>query len=385
MLQDHVATLLVIAQAIAGAAGAVPDGEREALAGAKATRLAADRERFFEAIACAGEEDFTRTFLKASRGLIRERGKRGWYDLDGFGVREKDLRYYLDWFQPGRTEDVPVPALDLDRPDHPLRAIEGYARELAERGIDFVAVPVPNRLEIYADRLPGITLPEPYCGITPDYTRLLLALTDAGIEVVDLRPGFLAAREEVGPETDARLFMDTDHHWTPRGAALAAQLVAERLRAFGWYEPGPDREGEAFRIERKLGTIEKRVEREGPKRDLPLEERWELLSESMWLRPVLALPEGGAAQVRDREGPILLVGDSFASAHSEEHSDFASHLYAEVGRHLDVIQNPGGGMSVWKVVRRREDQLSGKRVVVWLFTARALTEPWSDRSPLFDD
>ena len=57
-------------------------------------------------------------------------------------------------------------------------------------------------------------------------------------------------------------------------------------------------------------------------------------------------------------------------------SDVVSLLYALTGRRFDaIIQIGSPPVQVWKNVARRRDALAGKRVVLWIFSARTLGHP----------
>jgi len=55
-----------------------------------------------------------------------------------------------------------------------------------------------------------------------------------GIALLDLLPGFRRVTE-----SGATLYLPSDHHWNPRGHALAASLILADLRARGWLARSP--------------------------------------------------------------------------------------------------------------------------------------------------
>jgi hypothetical protein len=104
-----------------------------------------------------------------------------------------------------------------------LPAIKTVATWLKTRGIDLIVVPVPKMTEVYADRI----VPEapPDMIVAPQSRRLLLELLKADVELVDLLPAFLEARRSK-PQP---LYRPADPHWGPRGMAIAAKEIGERL------------------------------------------------------------------------------------------------------------------------------------------------------------
>ncbi|MAM62969.1 hypothetical protein [Maritimibacter sp. UBA3975] len=95
--------------------------------------------------------------------------------------------------------------------------IEVVARELAEQDTQLVLVPIPAKADIYRDEAPdgaGAAMAE-------QYARFRTALADRDIASVDTRPALVTGR------SDAPMYLTTDTHWTPRGAAQVADRVAE--------------------------------------------------------------------------------------------------------------------------------------------------------------
>jgi alginate O-acetyltransferase complex protein AlgJ len=107
-----------------------------------------------------------------------------------------------------------------------LPAMKTVAAWLRTRGIDLIVVPVPKMTEVYADRI-GLGAP-PGMVVAPQSRRLLLELLKADVEVVDLLPAFLEARGS-SPEP---LYRPVDPHWGPRGMAMAAKEIGERLKRY---------------------------------------------------------------------------------------------------------------------------------------------------------
>lgn len=358
----------------------------------KPLRLAQDRAELQQSLERLRATDTSAELLDAIDTLLQEDASPGWLRLDGWALRRKDLESYVDWFRADAEREGRSRALDVEAEDHPIGFIRYYAQALEEEGVDLLVVPLPMRVQVYPDRIPGVHVEEPFHGAGAQYTELLLALSRAGIEVVDLLPVLADARESDAEDTDRRVFLDYDHHWTPRGVALAAQRIADRVRCFPWFVQGPDREGEDFRIEIRRGSPQPASETKDEARRRPWQPR-EARDEQVWFRSVCPLgdSEEGATDDAERDGSnlthgsILLIGDSFVGTHTQHDSDLASHLYARLGYHVDSIYNPGGGMRVWKTVARRGDRLLAQKLIIWVFSARALAAPPPPRVPLFDE
>lgn len=88
---------------------------------------------------------------------------------------------------------------------------------LAETGTRLVIVPVPAKADIYRDKAPGIT----GALMERQYRRFRLALADRDIPSIDTRPALTGGRDK------EPVYLTTDTHWTPAGAARVAQRVAQ--------------------------------------------------------------------------------------------------------------------------------------------------------------
>jgi len=327
-------------------------------------RLEADvavAEATIERIEAAGLED---KILRAVEAIRDGLDKNGWVELSDWAYDKASTLPFLQISRPlGKKSDVPF-GLDFEREGHPVALLATYARLFAEHGIDLLVVPVPHRLQVYGDAVLETGRQEHFAGACAVHSKMLIELAKRGVEVVNLLPAFLEARY-VDPEgTDETLFFRQDPHWTPRGLALAADEIAERVRAFEWFEPGPAREGQDFHV-----VVEKGVHRFGdPAKD------WRE-PPTVWLQRVLDAG-GQPARTTSRESPILLLGDSFAGYYDVDSADLERQLYARLGQKIDVIKSEGfGGSTIWQALQRRGDRMAGKKLAVWVFVFSVLSCP----------
>jgi hypothetical protein len=168
-------------------------------------------------------------------------------------VSALSLQRYELWNtpEPGRKA---IRALDFELDDQPLAALVDLDRELRGRGVDFVLVKFPTRVQLY----PGLVVPAlPAQGMRP-FTlasrKFDARLLDEGVEVIDLGPLFFEQRFGATNRDDL-LFLRTDPHWTPRACELAARAVADALLARG-VAPGPEQEGKDFVVDRLRSSSE---------------------------------------------------------------------------------------------------------------------------------
>jgi alginate O-acetyltransferase complex protein AlgJ len=260
---------------------------------------------------------------------------------------------------------------------NPLPVIADFARGLAARGVDFLFVPVPNKVEVFPERL------EPknaslVGGIVNPYARKFLQdLAAGGVEAIDLLPAFLAER---GKDKEARepLYQPQDTHWTDRGLELAAHLVAERIKQYPWYaqlRQHPRRFAIKEASFTRLGDLHK---------NLPEPQKRRYKPQTLACRQVVNAD--GTPYEDDPDSPIVVLGDSFTGVYQLtdcEHAGVSAHIAREIGYPVDLVMSYGGGPNVrQKLLRRGVGDLGKKRLVVWMMTSRDLFNHWEDWKPV---
>lgn len=283
---------------------------------------------------------------------------------DGFLFYRNDLEY--------------VTGGDLEQQKkgkNPLPVILEFKKLLDQNGVDFLFVPVPTKLEIYPEKLDPAF--EALAGevINPASRKLLHSLGKQGVEVVDLLPLFLQAKS--APAAEPFLFQHQDTHWTDRGLRLAAEALASRVKQYPWYR-------ELSKHERRYALKATTFTRFGDLQSrLPDAEQKKYVPETLAAHQVVS---GGKPYEDDPDSPIVLLGDSFTGVYQltdAEHAGVSAHVAREIGYPLDLVMSYGGGPNVrQKLLRRGEGALGGKKLVIWMMTARDLYDYWEDWEPL---
>jgi hypothetical protein len=288
------------------------------------------------------------------------------------------------------------------------RAIVRFRDQLKERGIALVVVPVPGKPSVYPDKLTRRAADKEVRSPT---LVLLDRLRRHGIETVGLFAAFAEARRS-GASDASELYLAQDTHWTPRGAQLAAQVVAAQLR------------------ERKLApetalefqTRNISVTRWGDILDMMQIPRLhgDFPSERIECEQVLDTAQGPLVpSSADRPGtyrypgqgtPVLVLGDSFCRIYQfpepqslGEQSNatpagdrnetgtkrllpgsagFISHLALALKSPVDAIVSDGGASTdVRRKLSTNPEILEGKKVVIWEFVERDIAlgaQGWED-------
>ena len=278
---------------------------------------------------------------------------------DGWRFLANELRHVAkgaDWVAPAEPPDPPHA--------DPLPALLELHRQLTELDIELVIVPVPARAVVVADKLPPVDgAAAPVTSSLSGLSAFLDHLRGQGMTVVDLHP-ILAG----GPAGGDPLYCRTDSHWTPEGAARAAESVATILREQAWFANAPR-------------TAMRRAD-----------------PETLPITGDLAAPDGSGETVTwqrvaradgqpviDETGPVLVLGDSHTLVFSTggdmhaEDGGFVEHLAYALQLPVERIANRGSAstpprIALFRKAAAQPDWLAGKRAVVYCFTARELTE-----------
>jgi alginate O-acetyltransferase complex protein AlgJ len=260
---------------------------------------------------------------------------------------------------------------------NPLPVIREFQRMLAARGVDFLFVPVPTKEEIFPDALDPAGRPRAGKVVNPYGRKLLLDLAREGIETIDLLPAFLAARSRAEQRGEEPLYQRQDTHWTDRGLRLAAELVATRIKGYPWY-------ADLTKHARKLRTRPAAFTRFGDLHSrLPEVEKARYRPESLHAQQVI---DAGKLYEDDADSPVIMLGDSFTGVYEltdAEHAGVSAHVARAIGYPIDLVMSYGGGPNVrQKLMRRGVEGLAGKKLVIWMMTARDLYNYWEDWKPL---
>src|SRR6185295_2391499 len=94
----------------------------------------------------------------------------------------------------------------------------------------------------------------------------------------------------------------------------------------------------------------------------------------------------GALYDDDPDSRVVILGDSFTGVLELtdcEHAGVSAHIARQIGAPVDLVMSYGGGPNVrHKLMRRGDEGLRSKRLVVWMMTARDLYNYWENWEPL---
>ena len=267
------------------------------------------------------------------------------------------------------------------RPDQrdPLPVILDHHRQLSEQGIKLILVPVPPKAVVYPDKLSprlatSITAAQEKTATIPrldiHHQAFYAILDEHGVQVLDLVPLFLAARQDL--DDDRHLYCRQDSHWSGRAMEITARALADMIGPADWFPEPRETFSSASRTIQIRGDLLQALEEQDA-----LQAAREQVS--------LTVVNDGAAAIADRASPIVMLGDSHllvfhigGNMHATG-AGLGDLLAARLGFPLDVVGVRGSGVTAARVnvIRqsfRDPEYLPNKRVMVWLFAAREFTE-----------
>ena len=287
--------------------------------------------------------------------------------LDGWLFYRTDVSYPAG---PAFGTVYAVGGAEIKSPD-PLAAILDFRRQLSERGIELVIVPVPVKPQIYPEKLSRFydaSLGPPRNLREEEFFD---ELARRGVAVINLARVLWESKARDGP-----LYMPLDTHWTPLGMRIFADALAKELKGRYPYLARPAR---AFKTRRL------RVRNQGDIHDMLGLPAWSKIYEAKTITVEQVLDaETGRPVETDPDSPIVLLGDSFANVFSVgamkwgEGAGLGERLALRLGRALDVIAVNGGAPTVTRRMLARRGGVEGKKLVVWEFATRELADPNSE-------
>ncbi len=249
----------------------------------------------------------------------------------------------------------------------PVPAIIAYNQELNKKGITLYLVPVPPKALIYPDKLTDELSSEDGQEQLDLYHDFYGLLEKEGVKVIDMLPVLRQARKD----NKAKLYCQTDSHFSPAGIELFAQTIADNIKKEDWFK----------KIEKK--KYQKREDNISITGDLAVMAKLDEAKEDIDISFV-TVETTGKPEESDNKSPVILLGDSHTlvfhsggDLHAKAGGLF-DHLSAKLGFPLDLIGVRGSGVNPARIKlyqKNKKDSscMDGKKAVIWCFTARDFT------------
>ena len=267
-------------------------------------------------------------------------------------------------------DHINKPSSNFYREFDPLSAISAFHQTLQEQGVDLILLPIPGKSTIYPEYLTKRYSPTYGPAVNPHTSEFFQKLTDKGIKIVD--PTDLLWNEKM--KSDKLLYLEQDTHWSPYGMKLVAKYLSNVILSNNWTENTPKKSYDLQEVD---------VTRYGDLYDmLDFPKNYTYFSpKTIKIEKVIDSKTDDPCEP-DTNSPIVLLGDSFTNIFSRqemgwgEYAGLSEHLAYNLGISIDVIAlNDGGATGSREQLARRPNALVGKKLVIWQFPTRDLTNP----------
>jgi len=251
----------------------------------------------------------------------------------------------------------------LDSLDNPIESVLDFQAELAKRGVDLLVVVVPGKPSIYPEFLNSSM----YSLFGNDFSlgrRFVDTLQTLGVKTVNLYPVLQNAKKD--DRTDDLLYLNTDTHWTPRGARIAATAIAKQVKKMDVAKELPK-----LALKDSLVTAV-RTGDVAVMADLG----YAFPDQTVEAHQVKNSKTGALLRSDFRTSKILILGDSYSRIYETDApmsagwiSQFAKEMQTPVA---SIISDGGASTLVREKLARRSGVLKNKKLVIWEFVERDL-------------
>jgi hypothetical protein len=292
---------------------------------------------------------------------------------------EPDIRYLTSFndggFIQANGSSTQADTVFIEKKSSPLKAIIDFDRQLRDRNIRLVLLPVPVKPMLYAEKItPQFDNPYGYLQ-NPAYAQFMTELERENIPVMDLS----AVLAELKKTSKNPIFLRTDTHWRPETVTAVAKSIASYIEAHADL---------SLRYSGELEMREMEIVNTGDLANMLLVTRDSNseFAEKATVKQIVS--NGNAPWASDRNAEILFLGDSFANIYSlgamgwGESAGLVEQLSYFLNRPVDrIVQNDNGAFATRQALQeelaRGRDRLKNKKVVVWEFAVRELvTGDW---------
>lgn len=252
---------------------------------------------------------------------------------------------------------------------NPIDAIIDFRNQLAKMGIELIVLPTPNKAMVMPEKLSSSF--DDNTGILQNesYQTFINKLQQHHVNVFDvselIRVQKLAGRD---------VFLKTDTHWTPETMQKIAKTLADSITAVTDLENDTSIYTHKPLKVKAQGDIALMLKLTNPAKYF---EPQIVTIQQVWYKNKL--------WEADENAEVLLLGDSYANIFSVEDlgwgtsAGLSEQLSYELNKGLDrICQNGGGAYTTREILatelKRGNNRLKNKKVVVWQFAIRELAE-----------
>ena len=251
----------------------------------------------------------------------------------------------------------------------PLPAMLDFNDQLNKAGVELIIVPVPPKAVIYPEMLPGFTNQAETARLDDTLHEFYGLLRSKGIKVLDLTDFFIQNKNH----SQGPLYCRQDSHWSGNGCMLAAAKIAADVRKSL---------GDDVRQKQSFTSDWQTIEINGDLRQAL--KGTKIPREKLKVRKI-SRPGSGEPMESSAASRIILLGDSHNLVfHAGDdmlfsNAGLADQLAFELGEEIELVAVRGSGatparINLMRRARQKKNYWSGKKYVIWCFSAREFTE-----------
>jgi lysophospholipase L1-like esterase len=184
------------------------------------------------------------------------------------------------------------------------------------------------------------------------------------VHTVNLYP--VLQKEKKNDRTGDLLYLNTDTHWTPRGARIAAKAIAEQVKKMEVSKELPKLAlKDSIVTAVRTGDIATMADLE-----------YAFPNQTVEAHQVKDAKTGAPLRSDFRKSKILILGDSYSRIYETDApmsagwiSQFANEMQTPVA---SIVSDGGASTLVREKLARRSGALKNKKLVIWEFVERDL-------------
>lgn len=238
----------------------------------------------------------------------------------------------------------------------------------AAKGIALGLVIVPSKIRMVPEKLPDDKPLDAYT--SGKYAKAVAALRAGGVSVISLEAAFMASPDRL---SDTPLYLRLDTHWSPKGAALAAQTIQQAVvadpklaAAYGQTQPVKfELSWGANKVSTRARDLARQIPRGGP-----------VFAPEQILPLKLSKIDAGAATLTGagEAVDILLIGSSYTSKNTSYPDAVRYALQRELlDLSLNVDYGPWYGMLSY--LKGESYKTRPPKLIIWEIPERELRSP----------
>ncbi|GGR00420.1 alginate O-acetyltransferase [Deinococcus ruber] len=260
------------------------------------------------------------------------------------------------------NEEFQTANRDAAEVQNKLAYIQEVRDTLAKSGAQLVIALIPAKVRVYPDHLGSLHVPAVNANL---YQRFRHQVEALGVPAPDLETAFQTARASV------QMFQKTDTHWTPQGAAIAAQLLAQQVKTLKLDLPSAE-----FKT-----TLSAPVARKGDLlRYLPVPDSVGPPPDQIGTSTTTRTDSGGGSLLGTDSIPITLVGTSYSARTKNNVWNFDGQLEQALGSEVLNVAEEGKGpiVPMREYLKSQNLTQNPPQVVIWEIPERFLRVMYSN-------